>query len=190
MTDDLLLHADEEVLWAGSPRLSAAIGAVVGGLVLVSGGVAGAVFLPPEASLFARGLVALLIPVGLAVPVYRVVELRRTRFAVSDAAVYARSGVLSREVRRVGLERVQNSAYTQSITGSLFGYGTVTFESAGGPSATFFRIETPREVRALVDRRAERARDPVPGTIEQWTEVLAEVRELRAAIERRGGVRE
>jgi uncharacterized membrane protein YdbT with pleckstrin-like domain len=177
------------VLWQGSPRLSAAIGAVVGGLVLVAGGLAGVLFLPPEASLLARAIVALLIPVGLAVPVYRVVELRRTRFAVSDAAVYARSGVLSVTVRRVGLERVQNSAYSQSVTGSVFGYGTVTFESAGGPSVTFFRIETPREVRALVDRRVEQARDPIPGTLAQWTAVLAEVRDLRTAVEERGGVR-
>jgi uncharacterized membrane protein YdbT with pleckstrin-like domain len=116
-----------------------------------------------------------------------VVSLRRTRFAVSDAAVYARSGVLSRRVRRVGLERVQNSAYGQSVTGALFGYGTVTFESAGGPSVSFFRIETPREVRALVDRRVEQARDPIPGTVEQWRDVLAAVRDLRESVERRGG---
>lgn len=189
MTDDLLLHADEDVLWEGSPRLSAAIGSVVAGLALVAAGLAGVLFLPPEASLLARAVVALLIPLGLVVPVYRVVELRRTRFAVSDAAVYARSGVLSREVRRVGLERVQNSAYSQSVTGSVFGYGTVTFESAGGPSVTFYRIETPREVRALVDRRVEQARDPIPGTLEQWTAVLAAVRDLRAAVEERRGVR-
>lgn len=190
MTDDLLLHADEAVLWQGSPRLSAAIGSVVVGAVFVVGGVAGVLFLPPEASLPARMVLGLLVPVGVAIAAARVVELRRTRFAVSDAAVYARTGVLSREVRRVGLERVQNSAYSQSVTGSLFGYGTVTFESAGGPSVTFYRIETPREVRALVDRRAERARDPVPGTLEQWTAVLAAVRDLRRTVEERGGLGE
>lgn len=191
MTDDLLLHADETVLWQGSPRLSAAAGAVVAGVVLVAVGLAGTLLVDPRTlSAPLRVGAGLLVPVGLAVPAVRVLALRRTRFAVSDAAVYARSGILSRRVRRVGLERVQNSAYSQSVTGSLFGYGTVTFESAGGPSATFFRIETPREVRALVDRRAERARDPIPGSIEQWTAVLAEVRWLRTAVEQRGDLRE
>jgi uncharacterized membrane protein YdbT with pleckstrin-like domain len=188
MTDDLLLHADEAVLWSGSPRLTAAAGAVAAGAVLVVAGLAGALLVPPERlSVPLRVGAALLVPVGVAVAVYRVVSLRRTRFAVSDAAVYARSGVLSRRVRRVGLERVQNSAYGQSVTGALFGYGTVTFESAGGPSVSFFRIETPREVRALVDRRVEQARDPIPGTVEQWRDVLAAVRDLRESVERRGG---
>jgi uncharacterized membrane protein YdbT with pleckstrin-like domain len=188
MTDDLLLHADEAVLWSGSPRLTAAAGAIAVGAVLVVAGLAGALLVPPERlSLPLRVGAALLVPVGVAVAGYRVVSLRRTRFAVSDAAVYARSGVLSRRVRRVGLERVQNSAYGQSVTGSLFGYGTVTFESAGGPSVSFFRIETPREVRALVDRRVEQAQDPIPGTVEQWRAVLAAVRDLRETVERRGG---
>jgi uncharacterized membrane protein YdbT with pleckstrin-like domain len=188
MTDDLLLHADEAVLWSGSPRLTAAAGAVAAGAVLVVAGLAGALLVPPERlSVPLRVGTALLVPVGVAVAGYRVVSLRRTRFAVSDAAVYARSGVLSRRVRRVGLERVQNSAYGQSVTGALFGYGTVTFESAGGPSVSFFRIETPREVRALVDRRVEQARDPIPGTVEQWRDVLAAVRDLRESVERRGG---
>lgn len=188
MTEDLLLGADEELLWSGTPRLSAALGAVAGGLVLVAAGLAGALWLPPEASVLGRLVLLFLVPVGVAAPLYRVVELRRTRYAVSDEALYARSGVLSRQVRRMGLGRVQNSAYGQSVLGSMFGYGTVTVESAGGEAPVrFVRIETPREVRALVDRRADLARDEIPGTAEQWETVLSEVRALRRAVERRDG---
>jgi len=187
-TDDLLLDTSEEVLWSGSPRLSAAIPAFVRGLALVLVGgalLAGVGGTPPELGLLGAGLVLL----GLAVPAYGVFDLQRTTYAVSDRALYARSGVLSRRVRRMGLDRVQNSAWSQSVAGGIFGYGTVTIESAGGEAAVqFVRIEEPREVRALVDRRVALAADPIPGTIEQWETVLAEVRALRRAVDARGGV--
>ena len=187
-TEDLLLDSSEEPLWSGHPRLSAAIPSFVAGVVLVLAGgalVGGLGPGTPVSRAFGVGLVLL----GVAVPAYRVVELRRTTYAVSDRALYARSGVLSRSVRRMGLDRVQNSAYGQSVTGGIFGYGTVTVESAGGGAAIrFVRIESPREVRALVDRRAAMAEDPVPGTVEQWEAVLAEVRALRDSLDARGGL--
>lgn len=187
MTDDLLLHANEDLLWSGSPRRSAAADAAVAGGLLLAVSAGGFLFLPADRPLAGTVLLLALVPLGVAIPLARLLQLRRTTFAVSDAAVYARSGVLSRQVRRVGLERVQNSAYSQSLTGSLFGYGTVTLESAGGEEPVRFRrIDTPREVRALVDRRVERAADPIPGTVEQWAAVLAEVRALRATVERQG----
>lgn len=189
MTDDLLMSPSEELLWSGTPRLSAATESLLVGLVLVLGGVAGVLFLPPDAAPVGRVVLGLLVPLGFAVPTYRLLALRRTRYAVSDAALYARTGVLSRSVRRMGLDRVQNSAYSQSFLGSMFGYGTVTVESAGGEAPLrFVRIESPRETRALVDRRVELAADPIPGTSEQWTAVLTEVRALRRVVETRGEV--
>jgi uncharacterized membrane protein YdbT with pleckstrin-like domain len=184
VTGDLLLDPDEELLWAGRPRLSAAAGSVAAGLVLVAGGVAAGLFATSgEAGPAGLALAVVLVLVGVQVPAWRLLTLRRTRYAVSDRAIYARSGVLSRSVRRMGLARVQNSAYGQSALGGLFGYGTVTVESAGGGgSVRFVRIETPREVRALVDRRAALAGDELPGTVAQWTAVLEEVRALRAAL--------
>jgi uncharacterized membrane protein YdbT with pleckstrin-like domain len=189
VSDDLLLDADEELLWSGRPRLSAAAGAVLGGSVLVVFGGAGLLSRGFGGEPVAVALSVLLVILGVAVPVHRVLALRRTRYAVSDRALYARSGVLSVSVRRMGLDRVQNSAYGQSVLGGVFGYGTVTAESAGGgPSVTFSRIERPREVRSLVDRRVSRLADPVPGTAEQWEAVLGDIRALRDAVVRRGGL--
>jgi uncharacterized membrane protein YdbT with pleckstrin-like domain len=185
VSPDFTLDPDESALWTGRPRLSAAIGAVAvgGGFVLVGAAVlAGAAFpdVPPVPPL--AGLV--LVAVGLVVAGHRVVALRRTRYLVTTDALYVRSGVLSRRVVRVGLERVQNSAYRQSVAGSVFGYGTVSVEAAGGGDVAFRRIEHPREVRALVDRRAELAADPIPGTVAQWEAVLEEVRAVRGALAR------
>ena len=184
MTEDLLLGDDEELLWSGRPRLSAAAESIAGGLVLVAGGVGAGLLVrggeaPPVGALLAAGLVLL----GVLAPAWRLVALRRTRYAISDRAIYARTGVFSRSVRRMGLDRVQNSAYGQPVLGGVFGYGTVTVESAGGEAPVrFVRIDTPREVRSLVDRRAALAGDAVPGTVEQWRAVREEVRALRAAL--------
>ncbi|MFC7226488.1 PH domain-containing protein [Salinirubellus salinus] len=182
-TEDLLLEASEELLWSGSPRLSAAIPAFVGGfaLVVTGGAMLGGV---QDVGSVGRAVGALLVLAGVLTPVYGVLDVRRTTYAVSDRALYARSGILSRRVRRMGLDRVQNSAYSQSVTGGIFGYGTASFESAGGEAAVqFVRIEDPREVRALVDRRVALAADPVPGTVEQWEAVLDEVRALRRVVD-------
>jgi len=185
VSTDFTLDPGESVLWTGSPRLSAALGTVVvgGGFVLAGAVVLAGVALPdalPVPPLAGLAFVA----VGLVVAAHRVVEVRRTRYLVTTDALHVRSGVLSRRVTRVGLERVQNSAYRQSVAGSVFGYGTVSVEAAGGGDVAFRRIEHPREVRALVDRRAELAADPIPGTVEQWEAVLEEVRAVRAALAR------
>lgn len=185
VSSDFTLDPGESVLWTGSPRLSAAAGALAlgGGLVAAGAAVLAGVALPdvPPVPPLA-GLV--LVGVGLVVAGHRVVEIRRTRYLVTTDALHVRSGVLSRHVTRIGLERVQNSAYRQSVAGSVFGYGTVSVEAAGGGDVAFRRIEHPREVRALVDRRAELAADPIPGTVAQWEAVLEEVRAVRAALAR------
>jgi uncharacterized membrane protein YdbT with pleckstrin-like domain len=182
---DFTLDPGESVVWTGSPRLSAAAGAFVVGALLVLAGVAvvAGSALPDVPSRSPLAGVVLVLA-GVLVAGYRVVELRRTRYLVTSGALHVRTGVLGRRVTRVGLERVQNSAYRQSVAGSVFGYGTVSVEAAGGGDVAFRRIEHPREVRALVDRRAELAADPIPGSLEQWEAVLEAVRAVRDALVR------
>lgn len=183
VSGEFTLDPGESVLWTGRPRLSAAAGSLAVGGALAAGGMAvlGGVVVP-DGSLVPPLVGLALLVVGLLVAGYRVVELRRTRYALTTDALHVRSGVLGRRVHRVGLERVQNSAYRQSVTGSVFGYGTVSVEAAGGGDVAFRRIENPRAVRALVDRRVEAVTDPIPGTVEQWEAVLEEVRTIRSVL--------
>ena len=60
---------------------------------------------------------------------------------------------------------------------------SVVVEAAGGGSIRFHDIEDPREVHALVDRRAGVDGEWVPGSVEQWEAVFDAVRAWRAAIE-------
>jgi uncharacterized membrane protein YdbT with pleckstrin-like domain len=168
---------DEDVLWSGHPRVTTALPGIVVGLALVAVGVGGAVTQNQPA-------LSLLGMVGLATVAGAYLRVVNTRYVVTDHALYRKTGVLSRHVERVSLHRVQNSAFTQGVLGSLFDYGTVSVEAAGGGTIAFADIDDPRAVRALVERQV--GGDELPGTVEQWTAVLDEVRELGAAFERQG----
>lgn len=184
------LGGDEHLLWAGRPRWTVVVPAVVVGAVLVVAGlVLGTVGDSPAA--------LVLVPLGAGTAVARVLQNRKTQYLVSDRALYRKTGVLSRTVNRADLATVQNSAYAQDIAGSLFGYGTVTFEIAGGGDLAFDTIENPSDVRALVDREtgsdsvagdtsdSTMRRGAVPGRLDQWQAVRDEAVALRRTVERR-----
>lgn len=166
--------ADETLVWTGRPRIQTILPAVAVGVVVLGGALAAAIVLDTPL----LGVVGI---VGLAVPLWSYARVTNTRFAVTDRALYRKTGVLSRNVQRVSLDRVQNSTFTQGLTGSVFDYGTVSVEAAGGGHIRFEDIDDPRTVRESIDRRL--GDDEIPGTTEQWSAVLDEVRALRAALD-------
>ena len=176
MSDDWWYRRDDErVVWRGRPRLSAALPETVVGGPVVAFALATAAVADPR---LVGGVV-----LGVGIAAWAVLRVRRTRYLLTDRALWARRGVLGLTVRRVGLDKVQNTAYTQSVTGSAFGYGTVAIEVAGGPDLEFRRVSDPRQVQTAVAERGGETDDAVPGSIEQWRSVLRLVREIRSAVE-------
>ncbi|WP_277555460.1 PH domain-containing protein [Halobaculum limi] len=184
--DAVPVAADETVLWTGSPRLSAALPAVFVGIVVA--GVGMAIAVGPVADTgggLAVGALAVL--VGLSIPALAVLSLVNTRYVLTDRAASVKTGVVGRRVDRARLSMVENSSYEQSATGSLFGYGTVTLETAGG-GVSFRRVDDPSSVRSLVDEHVGggsdgQTADSIPGSLDSWRAVREEVRLLRAALE-------
>ena len=175
--DWLTLDPGEEIVWSGSPRLSTIIPAAVVGLV--------GLLAVAYAVVVLRSSLALLgLPVAVAVPAYAYLQVTNTEFLVTDRAVYAKTGVVGRRVVQSSLAKVQNSSFSQDVFGSLFGYGTVRLEVAGGNDVDFYRIDDPEAVRRLVDQATG---ETIPGSLEQWRAVLEEVRALRSAVEARDG---
>jgi membrane protein YdbS with pleckstrin-like domain len=164
----------ETVAWDGGPKRTTALPGVLVGVALVAAaGWLGLVNRPVLGAVVALA--------GVAVAGWSYLAVVNTEYVVTDRAVYERRGILGVRVTEAPLSRVQNSALSQGVAGSLLGYGTVTLEVAGGNDVAFRRIDDPAAVRPLVDR----ASDQIPGSIEQWRAVLAEVRALRRAVERR-----
>lgn len=181
----LALDPDETIHWSGHPRLLIILPDVVFGLLLVVVGVTsvvapdvGAPFLPEEVVLW----FGVLIPIGIALPTWTYLVVTNTWFVITDRALYVKRGVLGRRVEQLGLNRVQNTSYSQGIRGTLLGYGTVAIDTAGvDTTIRFYDIKNPREVRTLIDEHA--SDDGIPGTRAQWEAILTEVRALRSAFE-------
>jgi len=172
------LRADETVVWDGRPRLTTIVGSVVLGLLVVVGAVGLAVTVDPR--LVAVGIL------GVPLPIWDYFRVKNTSYLVTTRAVWLKTGVFGRSVRRVTISRVQNTSYRQSVRGSLFGYGTVTVDVAGGEDIEFERISNPRSVQeGINDQRNRRENADRLGTVEQWQAVLSAVRGIRQRIEDR-----
>ena len=177
MSDDWRwLDTDETIVWEGRPRLTTIAGSVIVGLAVLVAAGGFAVTVDPR--LAAGGLL------GVALPIWAALYITRTTYLVTTRAVWVKTGVLGRSVRRVTLSKVQNTAYEQSVRGSLFGYGTVTVEVAGGDDIDFRRISNPRSVQETITDRIDHGTDrEIPGSPEQWQAVLSALQEIRQRID-------
>jgi uncharacterized membrane protein YdbT with pleckstrin-like domain len=168
-------HDDERVVWAGGPRRSAALPGVGAGAVVCALALAAAVLVDPRA--------AVAVVPGVGVMAWALLRVRRTEYLLTTRALWLRRGVAGRTVRRVGLAKVQNTGYSQSVTGSAVGYGTVSVEVAGGDDLRLRRIDDPEAVRTAITDHTAPDGQPTPGSAAQWRSVLSVVREIRARVE-------
>lgn len=183
----LVLDADETCRWRGGPRVQTVypwlglgtVGALVIGLAVWLD------VLPP--------LAVLSIPVFVAPAVWTYARVRRTSFVVTTRRVASRRGVFGLTVRSVGLERVQNTRFSQHAIARLVGYGTVTIETASGADLRFWDVSDADAIRSELETQLQRVRErdsddssESPESLEQWEAVLAEVRAWRRAIDRSG----
>lgn len=179
--------ADERVVWAGQPRQRVVLqGLLVGlavGLVVAVGAVAAVVeagVAIPTAALAGVPLAVL----GVVVPTGAVWLWRRTtRYALTESAIYHRTGVLSITVTELSLRKVQNTAYDQSALGVVFGHGTVTVDTASsdGAELTLRALDGPAAVHRQLATQVKdtQGQADLPGTLDQWRAVRAETRRVR-----------
>ncbi|ELY60680.1 PH domain-containing protein [Natronolimnohabitans innermongolicus] len=185
----LSLDADESVLWAGGPDkrtvLPAASSLALPALAVL--------FVPFEPVL---GLVATVLLALLTVPIvgWAVLQVRTTDYVITTSGLYEKRGVLSRDVKRIDFEKVQNTAYNQTALGTRLGYGDVAVSSAGGAGVEmrFRSIPTPREIQQLISSRVSPSRGDTdrpggaPASDDVLEEILYELRAIRTALEEDG----
>jgi uncharacterized membrane protein YdbT with pleckstrin-like domain len=163
----LSLDPDEEVRWVGQP---AAVSIVP--VVLV-----GVLFVP-------------LLGIGLLVIAGAVLSVRNTDYVLTTRDIYVKRGVLSTNIKNVGLDRIQNTEFRQSFLGKQFDYGSIDISTAGssGAEITFRAIENAPEVREQVTRLAREHEGPATVDTDEgepWREqLLEELAATREALER------
>jgi len=164
--DWLSLDPEEEVVWIGKPHSMSLVPALVIGVPLS------------------------LVLVGLAIIASAYLSRENTEYVITTEALYKKRGVVSRDVKRVGFEKVQDTSYSQDFFGTQFGYGSVDISTAGGAGVelSFDNVEDPKRVQELVNERI-RARDrrgdadDGESAADVLDDVLAELRAIRAAVE-------
>ncbi|WP_324662974.1 PH domain-containing protein [Haloarcula sediminis] len=184
--------ADETVRWEGQPRrrvvhLGVAAGVAAALVVLGGAGLAASsgALSPTVATVVGVALAAL----ALAVPAGGAWLWRwSTRYVLTDAALYHRTGVLSLTVTELRLAKIQNTSYDQGVFGAAFGHGTVTVDTAGsrGAELTLRQLDGPAAVHQRIAESAGQAAgdraDDIPGSLDAWRAVRTEVRRIRAAV--------
>lgn len=161
--DWVTLEEDEKVIWEGKPHRYSLVPAFVIGIPLS------------------------VVLIGLVIIGWAWVDRENTSYVVTTEAVYKKRGALSRDVKRIAYEKIQNTSFKQGVLGTHFDYGTVEISTAGseGAEMRFRAVTDPRGVQERLNRRLERTRDASedeqPDTRDEL-EVLLEIRDEISAI--------
>lgn len=129
--DWLSLDSDEEIEWSGQPRIKSIIPAVIVGLPL---------------SVFG---------VGLLIIIGAYLSVKNTFYVVTSRGLYRKKGFLSRDVQKIGYDKIQNISFSQGVFGNYFGYGNIEISTAGGERVEmrFRSIEDPKKVQDMINNR-------------------------------------
>lgn len=130
------VESGEEIIWTAQPHYASKMGAITT-----------AIFLIPV-----MGIGLFMLP-----GIY--LNLNYTTYALTDKALYKKTGWLSNKVKRVPLERIQNTEYSRSWIERQFEFGTVEVSSAGGSGTelSFKAVPKPKEIQQKINELADQA---------------------------------
>lgn len=160
--DWLSLDSEEEVEWSGQPRIKSIIPAVIVGLPL---------------SVFG---------VGLLIIIGAYLSVKNTFYVVTSRGLYRKKGVLSRDVQKIGYDKIQNISFSQGVFGNYFNYGNIEISTAGGERVEmrFRSIEEPKKVQDMINNRIKdetKGKDQASQR-ELLEEILSELKDINGKV--------
>jgi uncharacterized membrane protein YdbT with pleckstrin-like domain len=176
---DKLLGDDEEIVQHLHPHWLTIFWPVVR-LLLIVGAASFAMAVIPSGPqqgmlrMLVLALAVLLLLTAVAVPLLR---WRTTHYVITTHRLLFREGILTRRGRDLGLSRITDVSYTQTLWERIISSGTLTIESAGDGGATVLRkIPDSDGVQQLLnhmveedsDRRAQESAEYIRG--DGWDE--------------------
>ena len=162
--DWLSLANNEEMVWSDTPHSRLLIRDLLPGAIL-------AIFI-----------------IGIPMMIGAYLRHKNTHYVITTDALYNKTGVFSRNVRRIELSKVQDSSYRQSFFGTVFGYGSLDVSTAGGSGVelSFRGVTDPKELQATVNGLIRRLEDKettkAHGASRRLPDNTAENQELLRAI--------
>ncbi|MGY1821288.1 PH domain-containing protein [Geodermatophilus sp. SYSU D00079] len=138
---DKLLADDEEVVRHLHPHWLTIFWPIVAFLLVVGAACFGAALVPegPQQGvvrLVVAGVALVLLAWTVLVPLLR---WRTTHYVITTHRLLFREGVLARRGRDIGLSRITDVSYRQTLWERVINSGTLTIESAGDGGATVLR---------------------------------------------------
>ncbi|MDZ7730550.1 MAG: PH domain-containing protein [Natrialbaceae archaeon] len=129
--DWLSLEEGESIVWSGKPHRYSLVPAFIIGIPLS------------------------IILIGILIMASAWLSRENTHYVVTSEAVYLKRGILSRDVKRIGFDKVQNISFAQGLLGKQFGYGTVDISTAGssGTEMQFRSVPDPKTVQETINKR-------------------------------------
>jgi len=159
---DRLLTEDEEVVRHLHPHWLTLFWPVVRFLLIVGAASFGMAAIPAGRQqgvlrLLVLALAVVLLLVFVLVPLLR---WRTTHYVVTTHRLLFREGIMSRRGRDIGLSRITDVSYRQSLWERIINSGTLTIESAGEGGATVLRkIPDSEGVQQLLNHMVEEDAD-------------------------------
>jgi uncharacterized membrane protein YdbT with pleckstrin-like domain len=159
---DKLLADDEEVVRHLHPHWVTIFWPIVWFLLIVGAASFGAAAIPEGTDqgiyrMVIVGVALLLLVLFVLVPLLR---WRTTHYVVTTHRLLFREGILARRGRDIGLSRVTDVSYSQTVWERLLNSGTVTIETAGDSGATVLkRIPDSDGVQQLLNHMIEEDAD-------------------------------
>jgi uncharacterized membrane protein YdbT with pleckstrin-like domain len=159
---DKVLTEDEEVVRHLHPHWTTVFRPVLLLLVLVGVGSFGAAAVPAgdQQLLWRLVVVAAAAVLALRLVAVPLLRWRTTHYVITTHRLLYRIGVLSRQGRDIGLSRITDVSYRQTLWERVVNSGTVTIETAGeGGSTVFSAIPDSDGVQQLLDQLVEEDAD-------------------------------
>ncbi|MDY6764504.1 MAG: PH domain-containing protein [Halobacteria archaeon] len=163
--DWVTLTEGESVVWQGRPIVYPYLGGVSTGLIIILLGVVvwlvvqGVILDFSIPSFIPSGIiVGVLVVLGILVALKPILDWWSIKYLITTDEVYKKQGMVSRTVKNLSLDKVQNTSFTQSVMGRLFSYGNVQIDTAGGGGTemVFNSVKDPESVVGHITRQIDK----------------------------------
>lgn len=119
--------------------------------------------------------------------IQRLLGLKFTDYVVTTDALYRKSGIISKNVHKIGYDKIQNISFSQGPLGKMFGYGNVDISTAGGSGVEmrFMSVQNPQKVQETINKRIKSGEigENEKSERELLEEILGELRKIRENME-------
>src|SRR3954453_22391020 len=158
---DKLLAEDEEVVRHLHPHWTTLFWPVVRLLLVVGAASFGMAAIPAgrQQGILRMVVLAAALVLLLVLVVKPLLRWRTTHYVISTHRVLFREGILARRGRDLGLSRITDVSYTQTLWERIINSGTVTIQSAGEHATVLAHIPDSDGVQQLLNHMVEEDAD-------------------------------